>query len=118
MGVAVEVTVKIELVVVDVVGFGGSTLGLNALKPLKPVKTLVAGCLSVSSVPLAPRLNDPKTLINTFINDFKTFLNILKCLVTPTPEVSFVAPPRRLAISFLRVLMLAIWSGWRGSYFR
>jgi len=42
VGVAVEVAVKIELVVVFVV-VEGSILGLNALKPLNSLKTLVAG---------------------------------------------------------------------------
>ncbi len=70
MGAVVEVAVKIEFAVVVVLGFGGSTLGLNALKPLKPVKTLAAG-LSDSSEPLVPRLNAPKTFVNTVFKDYK-----------------------------------------------
>ncbi len=65
VGVAVEVAVKIELVVVFVV-VEGSTLGLNALKPLNPLKTLVAG-LSASSEPVVVLLKAPKTFIYTLL---------------------------------------------------
>jgi len=66
VGVAVDVAVKIELVVVFVVVEGGSTLGLNALKPLNPLKTLVAG-LSASSEPVVVLLKAPKTFIYTLL---------------------------------------------------